>query len=73
MSGINGNLIEGAADEARASDRLVEATALDAISILFNKEVLRCLDPRHSTTLEQADAAVAEAWPFDKVIEAITS
>lgn len=73
MSGVNGNLIEGAADEARAAGREVEATALDAISILFNKEVLRCLDPRHGTTLKQADDAVADAWPFDKVLEVIKS
>ena len=68
MAKPNHDLLSRAADAAREVGEDVKATALDAVAILFAKEVARCLDPRHSTTMEQADAAVADSWPFDNVI-----
>lgn len=46
---------EGAATEARLMSAMQAASA---------REVLRCLDPRHGTTPEQAHAAVFDASPY---------
>lgn len=40
-----------------------------AVHGLAGREILRCLDPRHGTTGEQADSAVYSVSPFLQLAE----
>jgi hypothetical protein len=54
-------LLQQAGDE-------VAARTMGAIAALAAREVLRCLDPRHATTHQQAVDAVFSASPFSEAL-----
>lgn len=73
MATPNLDLICSAANAAEREGRMREAKALETVATLFRKEVSKCLDPRHPTTIDQADEAVADAWPYDGLLRQLRS